>query len=181
MARVEHPLPAQQNQEAARKASGFATPKQDQKPQCARMLPKRVLPIIFLPGIMGSNLRMSEKRRRELKKTDNIAWRPDNLGLSNIGQNANSSPRDRQLQLDPLETAVDVYDPADRPDTSGDKRHDNVKLNKRFQSPTLADDPSTAQNARSAAQKARARGWGEVYFKSYGSLNRPGFCRGSIV
>lgn len=170
MARVEHPLPAQQNQEAARKASGFATPKQDQKPQCARMLPKRVLPIIFLPGIMGSNLRMSEKRRRELKKKDNIAWRPDNLGISNIKKNANSSARERQLQLDPLQTAVDIYDPSGLPEVSGDERNDNVKLDDDFRSATLADDPPSTRNPRSAAQKARARGWGEVYFKSYGVL-----------
>ena len=65
MTTAEHPLPAQHHARAARKAEGFATPKQDKKPQCARMLPKRVLPVIFLPGIMGSNLRMSAERQRE--------------------------------------------------------------------------------------------------------------------
>jgi hypothetical protein len=73
MTNAEHPLPAQQHKNAARKAEGFATPKQDKKPQCARFLPKKVLPIIFLPGIMGSNLRMSEQRQNELHRKDNIA------------------------------------------------------------------------------------------------------------
>jgi hypothetical protein len=62
MTTAEYPLPAQQNKDAVRKAEGFATPQQDKKPQCARFLPKRVLPIIFLPGIMGSNLRMHTQR-----------------------------------------------------------------------------------------------------------------------
>lgn len=87
MTTAEHPLPAQHHAGAARKAEGFATPKQDKKPQCARMLPKRVLPIIFLPGIMGSNLRMSAERQKELKQSDNISWRPDALGASNISKN----------------------------------------------------------------------------------------------
>jgi hypothetical protein len=66
--RAEFALPARQNAGAARQAEGFVTPKQDKKPQCARILPKRVLPIIFLPGIMGSNLKMSSARQQELRK-----------------------------------------------------------------------------------------------------------------
>jgi hypothetical protein len=170
MTTAEHPLPAQQHNGAARKAEGFATPKQDQKPQCARMLPKRVLPIIFLPGIMGSNLRMSAERQKELGQKNNIAWRPDILGASNIRANSKSPPRERQLRMDPLQTTVDIYDPTGPSDITGDGRHDNVQLNKNFRSPLLTDDPATMLNGRTAVQKARARGWGEVYFKSYGEL-----------
>lgn len=170
MTTSEYHLPAQQNQGAARKAEGFATPQQDKRPQCARFLPKRVLPIIFLPGIMGSNLRMSAQRQEELHQSDNIAWKPDILGPTNIGSASNDSASTRQLRLDPLQTTVDIYDPAGPADVSGDVRHSNVKLAKGFQSPTLTDDPSALPNGRTAAQKARARGWGEVYFKSYGEL-----------
>ncbi|MFK3737505.1 esterase/lipase family protein [Massilia sp. TN1-12] len=170
MARAEQPLPAQQNQDAARKAKGFVTPKEDQKPQCARMLPKRVLPVIFLPGIMGSNLRMSEQRQRHLGKKDNIAWRPDVLGLSNVSGAAAQSPQARQLALDPLQTTVDIYQPGGRTEVSGDERHSNVEFRKSFSSPTLTDDPATEEKARTAVQKARERGWGEVLFKSYGGL-----------
>jgi hypothetical protein len=173
MKTAEHPLPAQQNNGAARKAEGFATPKQDQKPQCARMLPKRVLPIIFLPGIMGSNLRMSSVRQKELKRKDNIAWRPDTLAPSsplNISGAANETPAERQLRLDPLQTAVDIYDPSGPRDVAGDERNDNVKLNEGFRSPMLAKDPDATPGGRTAVQKARARGWGEVFFKSYGQL-----------
>ena len=170
MKTAEHLLPAQQNDGAARKAQGFATPKQDKNLQCARFLPKRVLPIVFLPGIMGSNLRMSTQRQRELHKKDNIAWRPDILGATNIGSASNDSPRGRQLRLDPMQTTVDIYDPAGPTDISGDGRHANVSLDKNFRSPLLTDDPPTTNNPRSAVQKARARGWGEVFFKSYGEL-----------
>jgi len=171
MTTAEHPLPAQQNNGAARKAEGFATPKQDKKPQCARMLPKRVLPIIFLPGIMGSNLRMSAERKKELhKKDNNIAWRPDILGAMNIHANSKSQPRERQLRLDPLQTTVDIYDPSGPSDVTGDGRHGNVELHKSFRSPLLTDDSATVPNGRTAVQKARARGWGEVFFKSYGEL-----------
>lgn len=170
MTTTEHPLPVQQNEGAARKAEGFATPKQDIKPQCARFLPKRVLPIIFLPGIMGSNLRMNSGRQGELGRTDNIAWRPDSLGALNVRKNAKISPRERQLQLDPLHTTVDIYDPLGPFQDSGDGRHSNVKLNGYFDSPLLKGDPPVVRNGRTAAQKARARGWGEVFFASYGEL-----------
>jgi pimeloyl-ACP methyl ester carboxylesterase len=170
MTTAEYPLPAQQNKDAVRKAEGFATPQQDKKPQCARFLPKRVLPIIFLPGIMGSNLRMHTQRQKDLEQKDNIAWRPDSLGLSNISRNANSPPRERQMRLDPQQTTVDIYNPSGPSDVSGDGRHSNVKLDKSFRSPLLTDDPATATNRLTAAQKARSRGWGEVFFKSYGEL-----------
>jgi hypothetical protein len=170
MATAEHPLPAQQHQGAARKAEGFATPKQDKKPQCGRMLPKRVLPVIFLPGIMGSNLRMSKQRQKELHKMENIAWRPDSLGITNARKNANSPVAERQLQLDPLQTTVDIYDPSGTYFVSGDGRHSNVELAENFNSPLLMSDPPNAVNGRTAVQKARSRGWGEVFFKSYGQL-----------
>ena len=170
MTRMEHPLPAQQNAGAARKAEGFATPAQDDKPQCARMLPKRVLPIIFLPGIMGSNLKMSAERQQLLRRSTNIAWRPDVLGPTNTYAASNLTPRERQLILDPDHTVVDIYDPSGRSFVSGDGRHGNVKLHEDFASPLLKDDPPTMRNRRTAAQKARARGWGEVYFKSYGEV-----------
>ncbi len=175
MTTAEYPLPAQQNGGAARKAEGFATPQQDKKPQSAKILPKRVLPIIFLPGIMGSNLRMSSKRKHQLeellhKKIENIAWRPDSLGVTNIKSAANARPQIRQLQLDPLETTVDIYNPSGPPDISGDGRHSNVELHEKFSSPVLADDPPTSKNRRTAAQKGRERGWGEVYFGSYGTV-----------
>jgi pimeloyl-ACP methyl ester carboxylesterase len=157
------------------KAEGFATPKQDKAPQHAYFLPKRVLPIIFLPGVMGSNLVIANaERMKQLdrnKEEDNKAWRPDDLGAFNVTGNANSSARDRQLRLDPSTTVVDVYKPADgKPELDGDKRNKSVDLDWGFHTPTLMDDPPTAKDRRTAEQKARARGWGEVHFASYGKM-----------
>lgn len=60
-------------------AHGFVTPTQDRIPQIVSIPPRRVLPIIFLPGTMGSNLRISAARQAMLELPSNIAWRPDHL------------------------------------------------------------------------------------------------------
>ncbi|AXA89976.1 triacylglycerol lipase [Massilia sp. YMA4] len=170
MTTAEHPLPAQPHVKAARKAEGFATPKEDKKPQCARFLPKRVLPIVFLPGIMGSNLKLSPQRQKMLRKKVNIAWRPDSLGATNTVGASTLKPYERQLMLDPAHTSVDGYDSAGPSDVCGDGRNENVKLQRLSVPPLLVDDPFTAKDGRTAVQKARGRGWGEVYFNSYGGL-----------
>ena len=88
------------------KAVGYATPKEDKKPQKMYALPKRVIPIVFLPGIMGSNLRMNAARQALLRRKNNIAWRPDRpkemVGL------IHADPAQRQMQLDPAATEVDI-------------------------------------------------------------------------
>ncbi|MYN19964.1 hypothetical protein GTP81_24785 [Rugamonas sp. FT107W] len=155
------------------KAEGCCTPKEDQLPQKMSVPPTKVLPIIFLPGIMGSNLRISAVRQARLKKSNNIAWRPDRTGEALAMVNASAAKR--QLQLDPLETEVDIYDPVTNP--TGDRketaaqRHDvgtiRVNLNPRVKSPLLTDDPIGAPNPKTKEMKAKERGWGEVYFDSY--------------
>ena len=164
-----------------RKTEGFMTPTADQSGQMMSVPPKRVLPIIFLPGIMGSNLRLSAERQRAIGKSNNIAWRPDKtseaLGL--VG----AEPAVRQRQLDPSQTEVDVYDPVNNPTGSrnetADERHANAKANVDYkikvapgiQTPLLMDDPATyGDGRRTKEQKARERGWGEVFFGSYHDL-----------
>jgi hypothetical protein len=90
------------------KAVGYVTPKEDKSPQAARVLAKRAIPIIFLPGIMGSNLRMSPGRQRTLGKKNNIAWRPDRK-LEMLAL-LNATAAERQMQLDPAVTEVDTFD-----------------------------------------------------------------------
>lgn len=96
-----------------RKAAGFVTPKEDKAPQVMRVPPKRVLPIVVLPGIMGSNLRMSAGRQRELNKSNNIAWRPERL--NEVTEFLEVDPARRQLQLDPQDTEVDSFDNGSAP------------------------------------------------------------------
>ena len=108
--------------------------------------PGKVIPIIFLPGVMGSNLRMSKQRQDGLKRPDNRAWRPDDL-LDKAGKAAivtgegmggwlkNATPRERQLIFDPNETEVEYYhytedkgrfDPEGKETLAADARHQNV-------------------------------------------------------
>ncbi|WP_404932196.1 esterase/lipase family protein [Massilia atriviolacea] len=136
------------------------------------------MPIIFIPGIMGSNLRMSAARQRALGADNNIAWRPDNLGAT--APQYNDSPAERQRRLDPAETEVDQYDPEGNPTgdpkETSDQRNDDVKYSVgyngfgRLDGPLLQHDLPGTTNARTREQKARARGWGEVYFGSYSDI-----------
>lgn len=157
------------------KATGFATPKQDRVPQKMRVPPRRVIPVIFLPGIMGSNLRMSRSRQEQLKRPNNVAWNPDRINETVHLMHA--SPAERQLQLDQSVTEVDVYDPVTNPtgdgDEDADERHGaaiasgEIKQAARDQVLLI---PASYANGASADQRARYRGWGEVFFGSYGNL-----------
>ncbi|OGQ56413.1 MAG: hypothetical protein A3J24_05515 [Deltaproteobacteria bacterium RIFCSPLOWO2_02_FULL_53_8] len=157
---------------------GFVTPSQDCIPQVHCIPPRRVLPIVFLPGIMGSNLRMSAARQEELGKKNNVAWRPDDL-LPSL-RSSDDSPLERQQRLDFFETVVDNYDPIGNPTgdpaENSDERNSNVGVtfsyprNMDDAGPWLRDDPLGSLNAKTRDQKARERGWGEVYFGSYREL-----------
>lgn len=152
---------------------GFCTPTEDKHPQQVSIPPKRVLPIVFLPGIMGSNLRMTRTRQDELKMGNNIAWRPDRAREALALLRA--KPNRRQEQLDPAATEVDIYEaktgPTGDATESPEHRHNNgriwVSLDVQTETPVLMDDPATASPRRSKEEKARERGWGEIYFDSY--------------
>ncbi|MYM90767.1 hypothetical protein GTP91_26790 [Rugamonas sp. FT82W] len=155
-----------------RVASGYCTPMEDRIPQKMSVPPKRVLPIIFLPGIMGSNLRMTAERQTLLSYSNNVAWRPDDLSEGTALLRATAA--DRQLQLDPDTTEVDIYEPGgstgDRSVTAG-RRHTinnvDVHLNVGVNTPLLTDDPVTDGRRHTKEMKARERGWSEIYFDSY--------------
>jgi hypothetical protein len=157
--------------------TGFGTPCFDLSVQMVLKAPDRVIPVIFLPGIMGSNLKITSTERMRLLGRDpkrpqsNVAWRPDSIGAGNAYEVTHLTPGERQLLLEPNTTAVDVYNPDSKnAQLDGDTRHENVKLPDGFDSPLLRSDPKGVPNGRTAAQKARMRGWGEVYFESYGEL-----------
>lgn len=168
-------LPVNPGRQQGTVAQGFVTPKQDRVPQIQSIPPKRVLPIIFIPGIMGSNLRMSADRQKRLGTENNIAWRPDNLSVT-VAQYSDSAS-ERQLRLDPLATEVDTYDPKENstgdPNETADQRNDSARFTsvynpfKRLDGPLLQNDFPGTPNPKTKDQKARERGWGEVYFSSY--------------
>ncbi|WEF32092.1 esterase/lipase family protein [Pseudoduganella chitinolytica] len=147
--------------------------------------PKKVIPIIFLPGVMGSNLRMSAQRQqRELGRPDNRAWRPDDLMNSKVSVALNrgfggwyrkASPAQRQMIFDPNQTEVDYYrytedkgkfDPDGRLTRESDARHQNIPDNYSPVPPLIVDkmaqDGKRVKVTTTAAQIARWRGWSEI-------------------
>lgn len=77
------------------------TPTADKTRGIALVPPDEAIPVIFVPGIMGSNLKLI----KPVSKHDGmIAWRPDNAGLGD----AFRSSAGRQLLLNPDNTEVDT-------------------------------------------------------------------------
>lgn len=111
----------------------------------------KVIPIVFVPGIMGSNLRASrDPNKKNLGlKPGAPAWRPPNdvsTGLSEAKTWERRTPADRQrilngatLEVDPTGEIGSLW------------------------------DTDTGQNLLSP-EDARERGWGEIHWSSYGTL-----------
>lgn len=117
--------------------------------------PNTIVPIIVVPGIMGSNLRAKTKPRlgtvndeRNEKLTPGaVAWRPPNDPSSAMRDAKvwdKLSPRERQKWFDRHTLEVDDRGPVIVPDT---------------------DDGYVVTEA-----ELRSRGWGEVHAGSYGLL-----------
>lgn len=160
-----------------------------------KLPPGKIIPVIFLPGVMGSNLRLSKERQKNLDRPDNRSWRPDDMvgvvnevGLAAFdtdigGWYKNASPAQRQLMLDPNETEVEYYhytenngrfDPDGKETLEADKRHQNVPdslqpipplMGPSLRMGQLPNRQSTMAKRASPAQIARWRGWSEVMFK----------------
>jgi pimeloyl-ACP methyl ester carboxylesterase len=159
----------------------------EQRETIFMMPPSRVIPIIFLPGVMGSNLRMSKARTAEIHVKNDIAWRPDTLGATTLFTNVKTAsfltPEERQMKLDPDETEVDYYrftenqgrfDPSGDQTQTSDNRHSNVPDSLRNvgmlttdRTAWGADKAKKSAGAATAAQKARWRGWSEIGFNDY--------------
>lgn len=130
----------------------------------------RIIPVIFIPGIMGSNLK---------DRNNNVIWRYDD-GFSLIGWSLpGSGPEERKKLLHPDRVQVD-----DRGAIIS-----SLKEQQQQQSQILLDNPVNKYDAKSidrliaALKKAqendpetklfgtrRKRGWGEVAAASYGSF-----------
>ncbi|MBS0354748.1 MAG: hypothetical protein JSR83_12725 [Proteobacteria bacterium] len=111
-------------------------------PRALCILPKRhVIPVIFVPGIMGSNLRATA--RYDAKQPP--AWRPPNGTAAGLGEWFYRFRQDataRQKQLTPEHCEVDPTGPIE-----------------------LSDSTYTLD-----APEASRRGWGELHWDSYGEI-----------
>jgi hypothetical protein len=161
--------------------------------------PGKVIPVVFLPGVMGSNLRVSKKRQDELGRGDNRSWRPDDIvssktdivsGTGYGGWFKNATPAQRQLIFDQNETEVEYYhyteskdrfDPEGKETLAADARHQNVPhdlsaipplMGRGLNISNFAGKPNAARGKMaSPAQIARWRGWSEVLFGgAYGTM-----------
>lgn len=141
-------------------AHAVSTPTSDQSGCEMHVLPERTIPVVFLPGIMGSHLKLSQARQEALKKSTNVSWRPE-ATMEAIAM-IFKAPYQRQMILDPDATEVDRYELGH---TASDQRHRNVS-HVAFMSGADAADITDAQRD----QFARLRGWSEVFFESYGTL-----------
>jgi len=107
---------------------------------------RKVIPVIFVPGIMGSNLRARpdmKARDGDVLKPGEAAWRPPNGSIDGYREAKkwdSRSPAIRQRILDPSILEVDASGELDLPFCAID------------------------------AAVMRERGWGEVHASSYGAL-----------
>lgn len=104
------------------------------------MHPDRVIPIVFVPGIMGSNLKAIDARKA--RNIQNV-WRPDYMKA--VTATIKLSAGDRKAVFTPSNVAVDHE--------IGVAGQQIVKCNLGFPDKLLT-----------------SRGWGTVYWKSYGPL-----------
>lgn len=111
---------------------------------------KKVVPVIVVPGIMGSNLRASSNpstRANEALARGEEAWRAPNgvvAGVNEARRWKARNPRTRQLILDGPTLDVDDRGAIKLPDDAG--RYGTTR------------------------DEVRQRGWGEVHWDSYGKL-----------
>ncbi|MEH6435668.1 esterase/lipase family protein [Massilia sp. DD77] len=129
-------------------AKSVLTPKAMKTRGAIPVPPNKVIPVIVVPGIMGSNLRANTNERlpqnEELKRGD-PAWRPPNgilAGLAEATEWKGRDPRQRQKILDGDTLEVDDQG--------------------------LIDIPGYLNWI--PERRARQWGWGEVHWDSYGGL-----------
>lgn len=103
--------------------------------------PDHVIPVIFVPGIMGSNLKIARANPAIDKRIEDIAWRPDFAGAANALQSAAT----RQQLLNPRNTLVDT----------------RVTVNGKC---------SISPPSGMSLKCAEFRGWGSIYWQSYGDV-----------
>jgi hypothetical protein len=168
-------------------SEGFLTPKEIDTVQRHGFMPERAIPIIFLPGILASNLRIKDQKRQNRleeeygrKKGDKIAWQPD--AATSTLPYAWKSAAERQLTLDRRTVEVDTFDYPEEFNGGavewGYIRRNGVEVESN--SPILRPYHVRAPGkhgppyiAVPAEREACLRGWGEVMFGAYGNfLNR---------
>lgn len=118
------------------------SPEENTTRSCCIAPPDHVVPVVFIPGIMGSNLKRSG--------SDEIVWRPDKKGYT-AWTFANMNPAKRRKVLDPNNTELDE---------SGEIPDSILRFFKNV-------SPQVQANWKSEFKR---RGWGTVMLSSYSEI-----------
>jgi pimeloyl-ACP methyl ester carboxylesterase len=137
-------------------AHTVATPKAYKVRALVTVAPRKVIPVIFVPGIMGTNLRVRQDAPLSSEsevKPGAAVWRAPNgyeSGALAAAKWMNRDPRQRQLILNPNTVEVD----------------DNGEI----EIPSASLESDDVENPPPSLEDLRRRGWGEVHSGSYGRL-----------
>ena len=127
------------------------TPKSDSKRYVCIVPPDKVIPLIFVPGIMGSNLKLRNPVDfGKVKDIGGKAWHPDDK-VSFLLKYSHLNPAERRRLLDPLNTEVD----------------DRNNIDECGMAPFDSAPKEAKQNWMNEFKR---RGWGTVMLSSYGPL-----------
>jgi pimeloyl-ACP methyl ester carboxylesterase len=137
-------------------AHTVATPKSFKVRALVTVAPRKVIPVILVPGIMGSNLRVRRDANVSAEskvRPGEAVWRAPNGfggGALEAAKWMNRDPRQRQLILNGATLEVD----------------DGGEIDVR----AAATDSNDSPFPPPSAETLRERGWGEVHAGSYGKL-----------
>lgn len=142
-------IPSRTNENGVVQATTHLTPKACTTRARVSVPPSRVMPVIVVPGIMGSNLRarLDGKPRNDKLNPGEVAWRPPNGAVDGLKEAKKWKARDAAARQQILNG------PTLEVDDTGEIKID-VDGNGRAISHGLA----------------RERGWGEIHADSYGLL-----------
>lgn len=158
-------------------AHTVATPKSFKVRAKVTVGSRKVIPVIFVPGIMGTNLRVrtgKPESRTHAGERGSIA-RPSNAGAESQGEALASAPPDGEAGMAPGEP---IWRP---PNGTMDGLYEALKWKAR--NPAMRQkllDPASlevdddgelgAALAGLSVKEMRARGWGEIHMDSYGAV-----------
>ncbi len=146
-----HTLPTTYNEHGQPTATAMFTPTADGK-RCEMIVKTKVIPVLFVPGIMGSNLNYVDKNGNTKE-----AWGPPNNFGTKVGQLVSyslfASAADRAEALSP--------------DTTSVKWDGSVNAVPNAHGDAGSADDDDKLNGKALAKK---RGWGTVHKDSYGEF-----------
>jgi pimeloyl-ACP methyl ester carboxylesterase len=151
--KTHHIAPTLYDEKGRPYCEALFTPKSDTKRYICIVPPEKVIPVIFVPGIMGSNLRMktplTDDEFRDLK---GMAWWPDDKKFMAVTYRGKTASQRRRI-LDPANTDVANIAELDA---------DSLMMFKQ-ERPTAA----ALENWKNEFKRRR---WGTAMLSSYGSL-----------